>query len=64
MLMWCDFLNYHQKWTGSNWSGSNVLAVCGDEGETGFPLNGFGFGVYTNYLCSSGPAWEDAGSLH
>ena len=53
--------DYHHNW-GSNWSGSNVLAVCGDEGETGFPRNGIGFGVYTSYHCSYGPAWEDAGS--
>ena len=62
MLPWCTFLNYHQKWTGSNWSRSNIIFVCGDQGETGFPSNGFGFGIYTSYLCGSGPAWEDGGS--
>jgi len=36
--------------------------VSGDQGETGFPSNGFGFGIYTSYLVGSGPAWEDGGS--
>ena len=62
MLTWCTFSDYHSCWAGTNWSGSNFVTVSGDQGETGFPLNGSGFGVYTSYLCGSGPAWEDGGS--
>lgn len=55
-------LNYHGLWNEIDWSGSHIVAVCGDWTEGGYPSNGLGFGVYTTNIGGSGPAWRDGGS--